>query len=131
MIKAFRKIKLIKLEVFATILWFLTDFLWMWGFVIPAVLLLPFIVISMVISVIRVKSKNLKRIIIITMMWLMMNSVWMISDLTTDQTVVIFCKVIASTFGAIGFMQLTIFFITKPKTIKNFRRFLNVNHETI
>lgn len=131
MIKAFRKIKLIKLEVIATILWFLTDFLWMWGFVVPAVLLLPFIIIAMVISVIRVKSKNLKRIIIITMMWLMMNSIWMISDLTTEETVVILCKIMASAFGVIGFMQLIIFFITKPKTIQNFRRFLNVNHETI
>lgn len=129
MIKLFRRIKLIKLEVIATVAWFLSDFLWMWDQIIPAICIFPFIAISMLISIIRIKSKNLKRVLLITLMWLMMNSIWMLSDLSNDIIAVKFIKIIASAFGIIGFAQLILFFITKPKTIQNFKRFLNVNNE--
>lgn len=129
MSETFKKIRLIKLEVVATIIWFLTDFLWLWNQLTFAIILMPFLIISMLISVLKVKSKTSKRVMLITLMWAIMNSVWMISDLTSNQIAVTFAKIVASTFGIIGLAQLILFFIFKPKTIQNFRRFLHVNHE--
>ena len=129
MIKFFRKIKLLKLEVIATIAWFMMDFLWMWEQIKSALCLLPIVTICMLVSILRVKSKNLQRIQLITFMWLMMNSIWMISELSNDIVVVNIIKVFASAFGIIGFAQLILFFNTKPKTIQNFRRFLHIQEK--
>jgi hypothetical protein len=123
-----KTLKLIHLEVIATIAWFVTDYLWMWGQVKLALLFLPFIIVSMGVSLFRIKNKNLRKIIMITFMWLIMNSLWMVSDLYKEESTVTNIKLVATLFGFIGMGQLAFFFVTNPKQIQNFKRFLNLNY---
>lgn len=125
MIDFFKKIKLIRLDVIATIAWFLSDFFWLWDQIHIAVFFIPIVVTCMIVAIFRVKSKILKRIQLITLMWLIMNNIWMLSELSDNVTAVIGFKIIASMFGVIGMFQLAFYFLTKPKTITKFRRFLH------
>lgn len=115
------RIRLIQLEAIATIAWFLMDMLWMWNQVKIGMILLPFIVVPMVITFLRTSSANVLYIVIITLCWLTMNSLWMISDLFTEESnhlTFILLKAFATSSGIAGMTFLIKFFITREKKIK-------------
>jgi len=107
------RMKLIELEIVATIAWFVMDMFWMWQHTLLALLMFPVISISLVASRIKTKSKNVEKIIQVTFLWLTMNSLWMVSDLLTNNTYVLVIKIVATISGFLGLWLLIHYFLPK------------------
>lgn len=116
----FKKLSLIQLDVWASIMWFCMDFCWMWNNINLACFFIPPTCLLILGIIIKTKSKQTFEITMVTILWFCMNSSWLLSELFNQH---IYLKVLASSFGIVAFFKL-IKLINKPEIINNFKRLL-------
>lgn len=115
-----KKLSMIQLDVWASIMWFCMDFFWLWDYKKVSLFFIPFVYVAIFFILKRTKSKNYFTITIITALWFCMNSFWMLSEFFSNP---IPLKILASAFGATAFVNL-IKLLNKPEIINNFKRLL-------
>jgi hypothetical protein len=116
-----KKISMIRLDIWASMMWFCMDFFWMWEYPKIAVCFIPITIVLIFLIVKRTKSITTLELTIISVLWFCMNSTWLISEFFNQQ-IIIFLKVIASSFGITAFFKLI--YLNKSENLNNFKRLL-------
>lgn len=107
------KLGLYRLEIIASIVWFLMDMLWMWGFPIIGMIGFPIVVICLLRIMDTTQNKNYQYMTLICNSWLVMNGMWMLSEMIHNPNDVWYFKCVATIFGAAGVIGLIVVFFKK------------------
>lgn len=111
-----------KLETVGTVLWLISDFIWMCGYNSLAAILITPVVLLMALACIKFSGSKMSELLSITAgtFWVLMNACWIYSEITEKDMYLLCAK--ASFFTACIFVYLSFRAAKKENSTTDFTR---------